>query len=88
MQKTKMIALRVVELVLFVAALGFFIPPIPSDREQVLTSLPALITGGILFAGSLALALRRGSEHWLTAVVKLLAYLFLVRLIYERVFQY
>lgn len=88
MQKSKVIALRVGELVLFLVALGFLIPPIPSDHGQVYRSLPALIIGGFLFAGSLGLALWRGAEHWLTAVAKLLAYLFLVHLIYERVFQY
>jgi hypothetical protein len=88
MQTSKAIALRVVELVLFIVALGFIIPPIPSDLGQVYRSLPALLIGGTLFAGSMALALWRGAEHWLTAVLKLLAYLCLVRLIYERVFQY
>ncbi len=88
MQNTKTVALRVAELALFLVALGFLVPPIPSHMGQVYRPLPAMILGGGLFAGSLALGLWRGAEHWSTAVVKLLAFPVLVWIIYGRVFRY
>ena len=87
MQNKKTVAVRVAELALFLVALGFLVPPIPSHIGQVYRPLPAMILGGGFFAGSLALGVWRGGEHWGTAVVKLLAFPFLVWIIHERVFR-
>ena len=82
----KAAALRTVELICFVAALGFMIPPIASDARYPYRATSALIIGGLLFAVSLALSWRRAAENWITAVVKVLAYILLVWIAYERSF--
>ena len=82
----KAAALRTIELICFIAALGFMIPPIASDARYPYRTTPGLIIGGLLFAASLALSWRRAAEHWLTAIVKMLAYLLLVWIAYERSF--
>ena len=73
-------------LILFVAALTFMIPPIASDSQFPHEAAPALVIGGLLFGASLFLSWWRAAEHWITAAFKLLAYLVLVWLAYERSF--
>jgi len=77
-------ALRSVELICFIAALGFMIPPIASDAEFPYRATPALIIGGLLFTVSLLLSWWRGAEHWITALIKIMVYLVLVWIAYER----
>lgn len=76
-------ALRVIELVCFVGALAFMIPPI-SSTPQAYHATPALLIGGSLFALSLLAAWWRASEHWITALFKFSAYIVLLWLAYER----
>ena len=76
-------ALRVIELVCFVGALAFMIPPV-SSTPQDYHATPALIIGGSLLAGSLLAAWWRAAEHWITALLKFGAYIVLLWLAYER----
>jgi hypothetical protein len=82
----KVAALRTIELICFLAALGFLIPPIASDAGFPYRATPALIIGGFLFAISLLISWWRAAEHWTTAVIKFAVYLLLVWLAYERSF--
>lgn len=86
MEKLKEIALRIVELLLFFFALGFLVPPIPSDDKTVYSVTPVLIIGGGAFAVSLLLAMHRRAEHWATVVLKLVFYCMLACIIHQRVF--
>ena len=79
------IALRVLEVVLFCAALAVSIPPVPSQEAHVYRIAPALVIGGSLFAAALYFGLRRGAETWITALVKLLFYAGFVWLLHERI---
>jgi hypothetical protein len=80
----KIAALRTVELICFLAALAFLIPPVASDAGLPYRATPALIIGGLLFAASLLLLWWRAAEHWIAAAVKLVVYLLLVWIAYER----
>jgi hypothetical protein len=80
----KVAALRTVELICFLAALGFLIPPVASDAGFPYRATPALIMGGLLFATSLLLSWWRAAEHWIAAAIKLVVYLLLVWIAYER----
>lgn len=80
----KRLALRAVEVICFVAALAFLISPIASDTRYPYPVAPGLIIGGAVFAISLSLSWARGAEHWLTAAIKLLCYLVLVWIAFER----
>ena len=80
----KQLTLRTLEVICFVAALGFLIPPIPSDARYPYRFAPALIMGGAVFAISLLLSRARGAEHWITVAIKLLCYLVLVWIAFER----
>jgi len=80
----KAASLRIAELICFLAALAFIIPPATSDSHDPHRATPALIIGGLLFAVSLFLSLRRAAEHWGIAAIKLMGYLILVWVAYER----
>ena len=80
----KVAALRTVELLCFLAALGLLIPPVASDAGFPYRATPALIIGGLLFATSLLLLWWRAAEHWIVAAIKLAVYLLLVWIAYER----
>jgi hypothetical protein len=80
----KVAALRTLELACFVAALAFMIPPLASDSRYPYQATPGLVIGGFLFTISLFLSWRRGAEHWCTAAIKLLAYVVLVWIAFER----
>jgi len=80
----KAASLRIAELICFLAALAFIIPPVTSDSRYPHHATPALIIGGLLFAISLFLSWRRAAEQWGIAAVKLLGYLIFVWIAYER----
>ena len=61
---------RVVELALMAGAFFLVFPPFQSDFETY-PLYPRLAYAGLLYAGSLALALRRKAENPLTALFKL-----------------
>ncbi|HEV2806671.1 MAG TPA: hypothetical protein VGW57_17230 [Chthoniobacterales bacterium] len=76
-------ALRVVELICFVGALAFMIPPVSSTPEHY-HAAPALVIGGSLLAVSLLAAWWRAAEHWITALLKFATYIVLLWIAYER----
>jgi hypothetical protein len=80
----KAASLRIAELICFLAALAFIIQPATSDSHYPHQVTPALLIGGVLFAVSLFLSWRRDAEHWGIAATKLLGYLTLVWVAYER----
>jgi hypothetical protein len=80
----KAASLRIAELICFLGALAFIIPPATSDSSYPHRATPALIIGGVLFAVSLFLSWRRAAEHWGIAAIKLVGYLILVWVAYER----
>jgi len=88
MEKSKILALRVVELLLFFFAFAMLVPPVTSDAHTIYRFGPALVLGGGALALSLFLAVFRKAEHWLTAVLKLLFYFGLAWIIHERVFGF
>ena len=84
--KTKI--LRGVELILFCVAFGFVIPPVPSNSDQTYRPMPAMVIGGTILLCSLLLAQKRGSENLTTLVLKILFFLMLVYLNYDRAFSF
>jgi hypothetical protein len=80
----KVAGLRIVELICFLAALGFLIPPVASDAGFPYRATPALIIGQFLFATSLLLSWWRAAEHWIAVAIKLVVYLLLVWIAYDR----
>jgi uncharacterized membrane protein YedE/YeeE len=82
----KRIAIGILELACFAVALAFLIPPGLSDIEhQIYHPGRAAIIGGSFFALSLGLARHRKAESLVTAAIKLLSYLVVLWLLYERV---
>ena len=82
----KRIAIGILELACFAAALAFLVPPYLSDIEhQTYHPGQAATIGGSFFALSLGLARQRKAESLLTAAIKLLSYLVVLWLVYERV---
>jgi hypothetical protein len=79
----KAASLRFAEVVCFLAALAFLVPPPVSDVNYPPFHTPALIIGGLLFAASLWLSWHRATEHWAIATIKLIGYLVLVWIAYE-----
>ena len=88
MQKARLVAVRVAELLLFFFAFMMLVPPVPSDVQTVYRLAPTLIFGGGAFTFSLSLAACRRAENWLTAALKLLSYFGLAWIIHERVFGF
>jgi hypothetical protein len=83
----KTFALRAVELILFCVAFAMIVPPVPSVAGQIYRLAPALIIGGVAFAGSLLLGYRRGAENPVTIALKLVFYIGLAWVVHQRVFH-
>ena len=79
------VVLRALEVILFGFALFMCIPPAPSEEAHVYGFLPVALIGGSALFASLVLAVRRGAENWLTALLKLGFYLLLVYALQMRV---
>ena len=79
---------RTIELVCFVTALSLLIPQQVSHNETffdaALDCSRTVLFGGSLFALSLCLSLVRDAENWVTFFVKLVWYIGLIWLGYER----
>jgi hypothetical protein len=73
---------------LFAAALGFLVPPEPSDEGQTYSVVPTLVIGGVLFCASLGLTLYRKGDSVFFLALTLLFYLALVWVVHERVWSF
>jgi hypothetical protein len=82
------VILRTVEVLCFVTALSFIIPPrLPHSATLVdaaLVRTASILTGGGLFVVSLYLSILRDAENRVTFAVKLVCYILLVWLAFER----
>lgn len=85
MQNLKPFALHVTESLLFCFAFFMIVPPVSSQEGHEYSLTPALIIGGGAFTVSMLLGYRRGAEHPLTIVLKLLFYVALAWIVHERV---
>lgn len=77
--------LRSLEIVLLIAAFSIVIPPFPSEAETQFNPLPMIVLGACCLAACLALACRRGGEHWGIALLKLILFCGFALVVFLRV---